>query len=226
VTELTLSQALLLVLWGTLVAVDLVSVPQGMISRPLIAGTIAGWIAGDVEAGVRVGVLFELFALDVLPIGAVRYPDFGPATVAASALAAGAPWEMELGVSTALGLLLALAGGWSLQVVRRTNAKAIQHHAAALAAGEGPAIRRLQYGSLLRDAARGAALTAIGLAAGSLVATVLRLDRATALGLTLVAIGSALSAAVNGAIRSAGHDARLRWLIGGAVAGAILAVLL
>jgi mannose/fructose/N-acetylgalactosamine-specific phosphotransferase system component IIC len=226
VTELTLSQALLLVLWGTLVAVDLVSVPQAMISRPVVAGTIAGWIAGDVEAGLRIGVLFELFALDVLPIGAVRYPDYGPATVAATALAAGAPWEMGLGVSAALGLVLAVAGGWSLQLVRRTNARAIQHRAAALAAGEGPAIRRLQYGSLLRDAARGAALTAIGLSAAWLIATTLRPDRATALGLTLVSVGSALSAAVNGAIRSAGRDARLRWLLGGAVAGVILAVLL
>ena len=158
-TELTLSQALLLVIWGMLVAVDLVSVPQAMICRPLVAGTVAGWIAGDVEAGLRVGVLFELFALDVLPIGAVRYPDYGPATVAAAALGAGAPWELGLGVSGALGLVLAVLGGWSLQLVRRTNARAIQHRAAALAAGEGPAIRRLQYGGLARDAARGAALT-------------------------------------------------------------------
>jgi PTS system mannose-specific IIC component len=226
VTELTLSQALLLVLWGTLVAVDLVSVPQAMICRPLVAGTIAGWIAGDIEAGLRVGVLFELFALDVLPIGAVRYPDYGPATVAATAFAVGAPWELGLGVSAALGLVLAVAGGWSLQLVRRTNARAIQHSAAALAAGEGPAIRRLQYGSLLRDAARGAVLTAIGLLASWLLASTLRLDRATALGLTLVAIGSALSAAANGAIRSAGRDARLRWLLGGAAVGLILAMLL
>jgi PTS system mannose-specific IIC component len=226
VTEPTLSQALLLVLWGTLVAVDLVSVPQAMICRPLVAGTIAGWIAGDIEAGLRVGVLFELFALDVLPIGAVRYPDYGPATVAATAFAVGAPWELGLGVSAALGLVLAVAGGWSLQLVRRTNARAIQHSAAALAAGEGPAIRRLQYGSLLRDAARGAVLTAIGLLASWLLASTLRLDRATALGLTLVAIGSALSAAANGAIRSAGRDARLRWLLGGAAVGLILAMLL
>jgi PTS system mannose-specific IIC component len=226
VTELTLSQALLLVLWGTLVAVDLVSVPQAMICRPLVAGAIAGWIAGDVEAGLRVGVLFELFALDVLPIGAVRYPDYGPATVAATAFAAGAPWELGLGVSAALGLVLAVTGGWSLLLVRRTNARAIQHSAAALAAGEGPAIRRLQYGSLLRDAARGAALTAVGLLASWLLASTLRLDRATALGLTLVGIGSALAAAVNGAIRSAGRDARLRWLLGGAAVGVILAVLL
>jgi mannose/fructose/N-acetylgalactosamine-specific phosphotransferase system component IIC len=225
VTELTASQALLLILWGTFVAVDLVSVPQAMICRPLVAGTIAGWIVGDVEAGLRVGVLFELFALDVLPFGAVRYPDYGPATVAATAFVAGAPWELGLGVSAALGLVLAVAGGWSLQLVRRTNARAIQHSAAALAAGEGPAIRRLQYGSLLRDAARGAVLTAVGLLASWLLASTLRLDRATALGLTLVAVGSALSAAVNGALRSAGRDARLRWLLGGAAAGVLLAVL-
>ncbi len=199
--------------------------PQAMICRPLVAGTVAGWIAGDVEAGLRVGVLFELFALDVLPIGAVRYPDYGPATVAAAVLAVGEPWELSLGVSGALGLVLAVLGGWSLQLVRRTNARAIQHQAAALAAGEGPAIRRLQYGGLARDAARGAALTTIGLLASWALATTLRLDRATALGLTLVCVGSALSAAVNGAIRSAGRDARLRWLLGGAVVGLILAAL-
>jgi PTS system mannose-specific IIC component len=226
VTELTLSQALLLVLWGTLVAVDLVSVPQAMICRPLVAGTVAGWIAGDVEAGLRVGVLFELFALDVLPIGAVRYPDYGPATVAATAFAVGAPWELGLGVSAALGLVLAVAGGWTLQLVRRINARAIQHSAAALAAGEGPAIRRLQYGSLLRDAARGAVLTALGLLVSWTLASTLRLDRPTALGLTLVGVGSALAAATNGALRSAGREVRLRWLLGGAALGVLLAVLL
>ena len=145
-----------------------------MISRPLVAGTVAGWIVGDVEAGLRVGVLFELFALDVLPIGAVRYPDYGPATVAAAALGAGAPWELGLGLSGALGLVLAVLGGWSLQLVRRINARAIQHRAAALAAGESPAIRRLQYGGLARDAARGAALTTLGLLAGWLLANSLQ----------------------------------------------------
>ena len=48
-------------------------------------------LAGDVEVGLRVGVLLELFALDALPIGAVRYPYYGPATVVGAALAAGAP---------------------------------------------------------------------------------------------------------------------------------------
>lgn len=224
-TEIAPLQLLLLLAWGTVVGLDLVSVPQALISRPLVAGCVAGWIAGDVEAGLRAGVLFELFALDVLPIGAVRYPDYGPATVAAAALGAGVPWELGLGLGATLGLVLAVLGGGTLQLVRRLNAVAIQHRAAALAAGESSAIRRLQYGGLLRDAARGAALTALGLAAAWALTRGLRLDRATALGLTLVNIGCALAAVVNGAVRSAGRGARLRWLAAGVGAGLLLAVL-
>jgi mannose/fructose/N-acetylgalactosamine-specific phosphotransferase system component IIC len=215
-----------LLLWGTLVGLDLVSVPQAMISRPLVAGTVAGWLAGDVEAGLRIGVLFELFALDVLPVGAVRYPDYGPATVGAVAVGTGAPWELGLGVSAALGLVLAVLGGWSLQVVRRWNARAIQQRAAALAAGESSAIRRLQYGSVLRDALRGFTLTLLGLVLASTITESIRLDRQTAVAFTLVAIGSALAAAMSGAARSSGRGARLRWLLAGLGTGVLLAVML
>ena len=216
---------LTLLVWGTLVGLDLVSVPQAMISRPLVAGSVAGWLVGDVEAGLRIGVVFELFALDVLPVGAVRYPDYGPATVAAVALGVGPPWELSLGLSVALGLVLALLGGSTLQIVRRWNARAIQRRAAALAAGESSAIRRLQYGGLLRDATRGFILTLLGIALASTIKESVLLDRQTAVALTLVAIGSALSAAVNGAFRSSGRSARLKWLLAGAGAGIFLAVL-
>jgi PTS system mannose-specific IIC component len=214
-----------LLLWGTLVGLDLVSVPQAMISRPLVAGTVAGWLAGDVEAGLRIGVLFELFALDVLPVGAVRYPDYGPATVGAVALGIGAPWELGLGVSAALGLVLAVLGGWSLQVVRRWNARAIQRRAAALAAGESSAIRWLQYGALLRDALRGFTLTLAGLVIASTITDSVRLDRQTAVAFTLVAIGSALAAAASGAFRSSGRGSRLKWLIAGMGVGILIVVL-
>jgi len=224
-TELGPQAALLLVAWGTLVALDLVSVPQAMLSRPIVAGTVAGWLAGDLEAGMRVGVLLELFALDVLPIGAVRYPDYGPATVIGAALAAGSPWELTLGLSTGLALVVAVLGGWTLQMVRRLNARAIQRRAAALAAGESGAIRRLQYGGLARDAARGVLLSSLGLLAAAGVAQWVRLDRQTAVGLTLVAIGTAVAAAAGGAVRSAGRGARLRWLVAGAAVGLLLAVL-
>jgi mannose/fructose/N-acetylgalactosamine-specific phosphotransferase system component IIC len=224
-TDLSPASALLLVIWGTIVGLDLVSVPQAMVARPVVAGTVAGWLAGDVDAGLRLGVLFELFALDVLPVGAVRYPDYGPATVTAVALAADSPWQFSLGLSTALGLALAVLGGFGLQLVRRANARAIQHRAAALAAGESSAIRRLQYGSLMRDAARGAVLTALGLACAWLLARYAWLDRSTALGLTLVAVGCGLSAVTGGALRSAGRGPRLRWLGAGALVGLLGAAL-
>ncbi|MBA3555291.1 MAG: hypothetical protein H0W29_11100 [Gemmatimonadales bacterium] len=83
----------------------------------------------------------------------------------------------------------------------------------------------MQYAALVRDAARGAALTTVGLALAWALAAGLRLDRATALGLTLVCVGSAIAAGVNGAVRSAGRDVRLRWLAAGAAVGLVLAAL-
>jgi mannose/fructose/N-acetylgalactosamine-specific phosphotransferase system component IIC len=214
-----------LLLWGTLVGLDLVSVPQAMISRPVVAGSVAGALVGDPEAGLRIGVLFELFALDVLPAGAARYPDYGPATVSAVALGAGTPWELGLGLSGALGLVLALLGGWSLQMVRRWNARAIQRRAAALAAGESRAIRRLQYGGILRDGLRGFVLTLTGLVLAATISESVRLDRESAVAFTLVAIGSALAAAVNGTFRGSGRGSRLKWLMAGLAVGTTLAVL-
>jgi hypothetical protein len=40
-----------------------------------------------------------------------------------------------------------------------------------------------------------------------------------------VSIGSALSAGASGAFRSSGRGVRLKWLLGGAIAGTIIAVL-
>jgi mannose/fructose/N-acetylgalactosamine-specific phosphotransferase system component IIC len=224
-TEFSPHVVLPLLLWGTLVGLDLVSVPQAMISRPVVAGAVAGALAGDVEAGFRIGVLFELFALDVLPVGAVRYPDYGPATIGAVALSAGTPWELGLGVATAFGLVLAVIGGWSLQVVRRWNARSIQRRSAALAAGESSAIRWLQYGGILRDAVRGFTLTLAGLVLASTISESIRLDRQTAVAFTLVAIGSALAAAVSSAFRGSGRGSRLKWLIAGLGVGIVIAVL-
>ena len=75
-----------LLVWGTIVGVDLVSFPQAMLNRPLVAASVTGFLIGDLEAGLRIGLLLECFALDVIPIGATRYPDFGPASVVATAV--------------------------------------------------------------------------------------------------------------------------------------------
>jgi PTS system mannose-specific IIC component len=214
-----------LVLWGTLVGLDLVSVAQAMIARPVVAGAVAGLLLGDPAAGFRVGVLLELFALDVLPIGAARYPDYGPATVAATVVAAGSPWELSLGLAGTVGLLVSVVGGWSLQQLRRRNAEAVQRRAAALSAGESTVIRRLQYGGIARDALRSALLTAGGLVAAWAADRWLVLDRRTATALTLVLVGAGLAAALGGALRSAGRSRRRRWLAAGLVLGLALAVL-
>ena len=212
-----------LLAWGTLVGLDLVSVAQTMIARPLVAGGVSGLLLGDVGAGLRVGAVIELFALDVLPVGAARYPDYGPPTVGATALAAGGPWELTLGLAATVALVGAVLGGWSLQLVRRSNAVAIQDATAALAAGESRAIRRLQYGGIARDALRSLLLTAVAIA-GASAAAVVPLDRVTAAALTVVVVGVGLAAALGGAVRSAGRGRRRRWLIAGLAAGMVTAL--
>ena len=215
---------LLLLAWGTVVALDLVSVPQAMYARPLVAGTVTGLLAGDVTTGLQLGVLLELFALDVLPVGAARYPDHGPATVAAVASAAGAPWPDRMGTAVLLAMLLAVLGGWSLQRLRYLNAQALHGRAAALAAGSESGIRALQWGGLARDAIRGLLLTALGLAGALALRAFPPVPPRLQGLLAAAAIGCALAAVAGGAARSAGRGPRLRWLIAGLAAGLAIAL--
>jgi len=213
-----------LLAWGTLVGLDLVSVPQLLLSRPLVAGTVAGWLVGDVESGLRVGMILELFALDILAVGGARYPDYGPGTVAAVALAAGPTLgPAGLGPAILVGLAVAGLGGWSLSWLRHANSRSVQQRTAALAAGDMRAIRGLQYLGLWRDAARSLGLTALGLGVGVLAARwPLGGDR----WLEVVAVtGSGAAAAATGALRNAGRGARLRWLAAGAGLGTLWTVL-
>jgi mannose/fructose/N-acetylgalactosamine-specific phosphotransferase system component IIC len=212
-----------LFVWGIVVALDLVSGPQALLSRPLVAGTVAGLIAGDLEAGLRVGMLLELFALDVLPVGASRYPDYGPATVAAVAVVAGLPWVERLGLAMLLALPLAFIGGLAMQWLRHANARAMQERVAALAAADRRAIAALHYGGLLRDALRGAVLTGVGLAVALPLRRLELPSHVTTL-LLAAAVGSGLAAVVSGALRSTGRGARAKWLVAGLGLGAVLAV--
>ena len=214
-------QVVLLLGWGTLVGLDLVSGPQVMIARPLVAAAVAGLILGDVEAALRIGVVLELFALDVLPVGAARYPDYGPATVAATALAAGQPWQAALGPAVLLGLGLAVFGGWSMLVVRHANARSIQRRSAGLAAGDAGTIRELQYLGVTRDALRSLLLTAGGLAIASLAPPLGPSGRGWLPLLGLLALALGLGAVGGGALRSAGSGKRFYWLLAGCLLGLI-----
>lgn len=212
--------------WAILVGVDLVTAPQGLLSRPLVAATVAGWLSGDVAAGASVGLVLELFALDVLPVGAARYPDYGAAAVGAAVLASGADRWAGLGAGTALGLALAALGGWTLQWLRHANTRALQAATASLAAGEEAAIHRLQRMALLRDIGRSALLGVVAIATAVAARPVIAAPAAGHWELVAaVAVGCSLAAVTGGAVRTAGRGARLGWLAAGAALGTCWAVL-
>jgi mannose/fructose/N-acetylgalactosamine-specific phosphotransferase system component IIC len=221
-----LSLELTLLLWGTLVGLDLVSVPQMMVARPLVAGTVAGALIGDLPAGLALGVLFELFQYDILPVGAVRYPEYGPATVAAVSaahLAEGAP---GLGLGALVGLVTALAGGLSLDLLRRLNSRAVHAADVRLETGDPRALIRVHAAGIARDALRGALVTAFGLGLAWLAATAfvqaLTLRAATTLGTALAAgaVAAGLAAGASGTLRTVGAGPNLRWLALGLLGGA------
>lgn len=208
--------------WSILVTVDLVSVPQGLLARPLVAATVAGMLAGDTTAGLLVGLVLELYALDVLPIGASRYPDYGAAAVTAAAAAALIPDAPTLAVAGLLGLPLAILGGWTLHVHRRRTAKSIHRRLERVAAGDARAIWELQRNGLARDGLRGLFLGGVGLGAIQLAMLFpwAAFPRMGLVGAATVAGG--LAAALGGALRSGGAGARRRWLAVGLATGLLL----
>ncbi|MEP7327388.1 MAG: PTS sugar transporter subunit IIC [Gemmatimonadota bacterium] len=229
---ISLPLLLVLLLWGTIVGLDVVTFPQSMVSRPLVTGTVTGVLIAlvlpdlpinAVFTGMLVGSVLELYALDVLPVGAARYPDYGPATVSAVYAAIGWKPEAGLGGATAVGLLIAVLGGWTMQLVRRANAAAIQKKAADLAAGDTRAIRALQLGGIRRDIARSAGVTACGLLLGIVIWPLIPSGTENFRWVSVVAVGGGVAAALGGAIRGAGRTRRLAWVMAG-LAGGILIV--
>jgi PTS system mannose-specific IIC component len=212
----------LLFLWGTIAGLDLVSVPQGLLSRPIVAATVAGLIAGNFAGGLMAGMVLELYALDVLPIGASRYPDYSVASVAAGAAAALVPPEMAAGAAGMIGLPLAALGGWTLQALRRRNAVSVRRRLERVAAGEARAIWELQRNGFFRDAVRSFALALVGVGAALLIALVPWPDFPRAPWLSWAALAGGIAAALGGAIRSAGRGARRYWLACGITTGILV----
>ncbi len=211
--------------WGTLVGVDLVSVPQGLLSRPLFAALGTGLILGDLPTALAVGLVLELFALDVLPVGASRYPDYGAATVGAVVFADGAgAWQQSLGVATLFGLVMASVGGWTLQWHREAGGRALRNQAAGLAAGDPGTVARLHWRGISGDIVRSLFLTLLALLGAGLLLGQFDGPSARLALVTAVAVGAGLSAALGGAIRSAGRGLRLRALAIGTALGLLLLV--
>ncbi|PYP41164.1 MAG: hypothetical protein DMD48_01035 [Gemmatimonadetes bacterium] len=215
-----------LLVWGTLVGVDLVSLPQMMIARPLVAGTIAGAILGDIPTGLKLGVVFELLQYDILPVGAVRYPEYGPATVAAVATAHASSGVLGLGLGAVVGLVTGLLGGVTINVLRRVNSRIVHAAALTLESGDPEALVRLHVGGLLRDALRAALVTSVGLLLAWLARPLLGvvLSERGAVLLAVAAVATALAAGAAGTLRLVGRGPILAWFAAGLGAGIVATI--
>ena len=155
-----------LALLGGVLGLDVVCFPQMMVSRPLVAATLAGAFVGDPAMGIFVGVTLELIALATLPFGASRYPEWGSAAVVGGAIAGaldtGRAGALSIGVLAALAT--AWAGGLTLVQLRVWIAWLARRRRPALDAGSRGAVITLQLAGLTADVGRAAALTAVAYA--------------------------------------------------------------
>lgn len=215
-----------MLVWGTLVGVDLVSLPQMMIARPIVAGTVTGAILGDIPAGLMLGVMFELLQYDILPVGAVRYPEYGPATVAAVATAHASAGVLGLGLGALVGLVTGLVGGLTINELRRWNSRIVSAAAATLESGDAQALVRLHIGGLLRDGLRAMLVTALGLFLAWLARPLLGgpLSARDAIVLATAAVAAGLAAGAAGTLRLVGRGPNLRWFAAGLGGGLLVAV--
>ena len=153
------------VMLGALLGLDVVTFPQAMISRPLVAATAAGAFVGFPLAGLTIGATLELLALGMLPFGASKYPEWGSASVVGGVLYASQTGDSPgaLPASVLAALLTAMVSGWSMIRLRRLNAARSAHERAALDAGSSDAIVGLQLFGLTGDLIRGGLVTLVAM---------------------------------------------------------------
>jgi mannose/fructose/N-acetylgalactosamine-specific phosphotransferase system component IIC len=221
------TELLLLALLGAVLGLDVVSFPQAMTSRPIVGATLAGAVVGNAGGGLIAGVVLELIALDTLPVGASRYPEWGSASVVGGALFAGSPheWAGALALATLAALATSWIGGWSMYLLRRVNGAWARRSLPALDRGRPNAVIGLQLSGLAADFVRGGVLTFIALAAllplVRWLAPLWELNAATTRALT-VAIATAVSAGAAWRLFHGTSGARPLFLGGLAVGLAVL----
>jgi mannose/fructose/N-acetylgalactosamine-specific phosphotransferase system component IIC len=160
-----LLQALPIAMLGGLLGLDVVSFPQAMISRPIVAATVAGAFIGHSNAGLLIGVVLEMIALDTLPFGASRYPEWGSAGVVGGVLFAMQPLGSRgaLPASILAALLTASISGWSMVVLRRIIASRLERSRDRIEEGSRNALISLHLTGMSMDLVRGALVTLVAM---------------------------------------------------------------
>ncbi|HEY3286506.1 MAG TPA: PTS sugar transporter subunit IIC [Gemmatimonadaceae bacterium] len=222
----------LLTIVGAVVGLDFVSFPQAMLSRPLVSATLGGFICGDIASGLLVGVLLECFALETMPFGASRYPEWGPASVAAGAMAV-VPGNPELAARTLplavlAGLCAAMLGGQTLVWLRRFNLSVAGRYRDEVAAGDATALIAVHWTGLVLDFGRAGAVTAIFVTALIPLRNQLQDALHTVSGVDSVAVSAVIAVGVAGAaVWKVVHGAKdyARYVVAGLLVGLLAAVM-
>jgi len=159
-----LNELLALSLLGGILALDGTSVGQFMISRPIVAGALAGTLSGALAEGFLVGMLLEIYLLVSFPVGGSRFPEGGPATVVAVAVAVGSdhPGAVALGVT--LGLVWGQVAGFSVTALRTINARLLPDPASGSVTRQEVVVGHL--GAVVLDFLRGFVVTGLGVWVG------------------------------------------------------------
>ncbi len=152
-------------LLGAVLGMDVVTFPQAMISRPIVAATVAGAFIGNAPAGLVMGALLELLALEMLPFGASRYPEWGSASVVGGSLYASAFGDPAGALVVALlaALATAMLSGKSMVWLRRLNATRATRQRPYLERGSSSAVTGLQLFGLTGDLIRGFVVTLLAM---------------------------------------------------------------
>lgn len=157
-------------LLGAVLGLDVVSFPQAMLFRPIVAATLAGTLAGNPASGIILGATLELFALETLPIGASRYPEWGSAAVVGGTMFAmvEGPESITRAGAMTIAVVAAIATSWiggrSMVLLRQANGRLARARIDRLAAGSASTVVGLQLTGLVADFVRGLVLTAAALA--------------------------------------------------------------
>jgi mannose/fructose/N-acetylgalactosamine-specific phosphotransferase system component IIC len=219
----TIAQTAVIALLGGLVALDGTSVGQFMVSRPFVAAALGGLAVGRPMLGIQAGVVLEALHLAVLPVGASKYPEGGPAAVAAGAVFAASQSPPAAGAATLLvAVLVALAlewiGGHTVERMRQFNVRFAGAPPEGLTPGE---VARRHATPIAIDFVRGAVLTVAGVAVLELLLRAIDFS-----GFPGIAVGTvvrlAMVAGLASALRLFGRG-RYPFFLAGAAAGAAVA---
>jgi mannose/fructose/N-acetylgalactosamine-specific phosphotransferase system component IIC len=213
----------ILILLGTWAGIDSTSVGQFMVSRPVVSATLAGWVAGDAAAGALVGLVLEAIYLTVLPVGASRYPEVGPAAVVAGALFARSPGDPAIMLTVALfALTWAALSGASVRLIRKVNIRLME--GVSTVPDAAIVLARRHVAAVLIDVSRAAVMTATGLVVLAAAIASVPAWTGTSPAIAHVALWSLAAAGLSAGLHLFGDRRRRLFLVGAACGALFLAL--